>query len=345
MSDSDLLISQSSQGSLPECVYSGLAGSGETGRTTVVRHNQTYGSPVALSADDTVSMDSASLVRQSSHPVNFDGFSGRDAFVVRDVSSAKEANDCRFQAGTKSKLMILSEKLQGFERQMEFHAKQRRMHEEQRFLNISESLNRLDESISQESKRRMETIKALHGIFESQIGAVQSKVESLFNDKLDKLDSAVQSLSERIDNITAQCEENEKLLQDNLANNCVALEKNLATVQKLFECEKLARQEREEHIMKRISEVEHQSENAFGKEMQHTESQYESLKSEFEKVKQQNEEREKLIKSSVLDQLATLSNGLAVESCARENADSDLTQALHSFMKVIADVSKLPISS
>lgn len=97
--------------------------------------------------------------------------------------------------------------------------------------------------------------------------------------------------------------------------------------------------------MKRISEVEHQSESAFGKEMKNTESQYYLLKSEVEKIKQQNEEREKMIKSSVLDQIAALSNGLAVESCARESADSDLTQALHSFMKVIADVSKLPMSN
>lgn len=68
-------------------------------------------------------------------------------------------------------------------------------------------------------------------IFESQISAVQSKVESFFNDKLDQLDSVVQSLSDRIDAINTQCEDNEKLLHENLENNCVALEKNLATVQ------------------------------------------------------------------------------------------------------------------
>lgn len=96
--------------------------------------------------------------------VNDDAFSGRDLFIVRDVLSDKDANDHRFQNGTKSKLMILSEKLQGFERQMEFHSKQRRMHEEQRFLSINDSLERLDDAISQESKRRMETIKALHGV-------------------------------------------------------------------------------------------------------------------------------------------------------------------------------------
>ncbi|ORM40796.1 SF-assemblin [Babesia sp. Xinjiang] len=344
MSDSELLISQGSQCSIPDSAYSGLGGFGEPTRATVVRNTQLYGSSSVHFSGEPESIYRSPGFRQSSHPVTLEGFSAQDQCVVRDVSSDKETKDSRFQGGTKSKLMILSEKLQGFERQMEFHAKQRRMHEEQRFLNISESLSRLDEAISQESKRRMETIKALHGIFESQIGAVQSKVEALFNDKLDQLDSVVQSLSERIAALSTQCEENEKVLHDNLENNCVTLEKNLATVQKLFECEKLSRQEREEHIMKRISEVELQTENAFGKEMQNTENQYQTLKIEFDKIKQQNEEREKVIKASVLDQIAALSNGLAVESCARESADSDLTQALHSFMKVIADVSKLPIS-
>ncbi|GFE54698.1 hypothetical protein BaOVIS_021020 [Babesia ovis] len=345
MSDNELMISQGSQGSISDTAFLGLGDFGEPSRTTVVRNTQPYGCLAALSTGESGSVYRSPALRQSSHPVTIEGYYNHDNDLIRDALPDKEAKDCRFQGGTKSKLMILSEKLQGFERQMEFHAKQRRMHEEQRFLNISESLSRLDEAISQESKRRMETIKALHGIFDTQIGAVQNKVETLFNDKLDQLDSVVQSLSERIDAITTQCEDNEKLLQDNLENNCVALEKNLATVQKLFECEKLSRQEREEHIMKRISEIELQSENAFGKEMQNTENQYQALKAEFEKIKQQNEEREKMIKASVLDQLAALSNGLAVESCARENADSDLTQALHSFMKVIADVSKLPISN
>ncbi|GBE61534.1 hypothetical protein BOVATA_030270 [Babesia ovata] len=339
MSDSDLLISHSSHGSLPESAYVVLP-------LPCLPATRCQWTRTIRFVNRLILVRSA-VSRHYLHffTVRSDGFSGRDLFLVHDVLPEKEANDRRFQGGTKSKLMILSEKLQGFERQMEFHAKQRRMHEEQRFLNISESLNKLDEAISQESKRRMETIKALHGIFESQIGAVQTKVETFFNDKLDQLDGVVSSLSERIDAISARCEDNEKLLQDNLENNCVALEKNLATVQKLFECERLSRQEREEHILKRISDVELQSESAFGKEMQNTEGQYQQLKAEFEKIKQQNEEREKVIKSSVLDEIAALSNGLAVESCARESADSDLTQALHSFMKVIADVSKLPISS
>lgn len=345
MSDNDLMISQSSQFSLQESTCDSLGGLDDALKLKPFQHSQTYSCPIDLSSGGTLAKDRLNGCRLSSQSSGGDLLSGRDLFIARDVLSDMEAKDRRFQCGTKSKLMILSEKLQGFERQMEFHSKQRRMHEEQRFLSIHDSLERIDEAISQESKRRMETIKALHGIFETQINAVQSKVESFFNDKLDQLECVVQSLSERIDTVSNQCADNDKLLHENLENSCVALEKNLATVQKLFESEKLSRQEREEHIMKRISDVEQQSEGAFGKEMQKAESHYYSLKSEVEKIKQQNEEREKMIKSSVLDQIAALSNGLAVESCARESADSDLTQALHSFMKVIADVSKLPISS
>ncbi|EDO06337.1 sf-assemblin/beta giardin family protein [Babesia bovis T2Bo] len=344
MSDSELMISQGSQCSMSDSSFLGLGELSEPLRTTVVRNTHTYSILPPVSSGETGYVYRSPTLRQTSNALTIEGYYAQESDILRDLSPEREAKDPRFQGTTKSKLSILTEKLQGFERQMEFHAKQRRMHEEQRFLKISESLCNLDESITQESKRRLETIKALHGVFDSKIVSVQTNIENLFNDKFDRLESVMKSLTERIDAISNQSEDNEKILQDNLENNCVALEKNLATVQKLFESEKLARQEREEHIMKRMTELEMQTANAVGKEMQNVEKQYQDFKTELDGLKRQSESREKEIKEKVLNKLASLSNELTAEACARENADNIMTQALHCYMKVIADVSKLPYS-
>lgn len=84
--------------------------------------------------------------------------------VVNELLEKPETYDPRFNTGTRSKLLILNDKLLGFERQMEIQSRQRRQLEESRLLNINESLNKLQNAITLESKRRMETIKALHGV-------------------------------------------------------------------------------------------------------------------------------------------------------------------------------------
>ncbi|EAN31545.2 SF-assemblin/beta giardin family protein [Theileria parva strain Muguga] len=261
--------------------------------------------------------------------------------VVNELLEKPETYDPRFNTGTRSKLLILNDKLLGFERQMEIQSRQRRQLEESRLLNINESLNKLQNAITLESKRRMETIKALHGIFESQINSVQNKVENLFMQKLDQLDSVIQSLSDRIDNIQTYVNENESKFSTTIESNCILLEKTLSNLQKCFEEEKLSRQEREEQILKSLSEIELKTDSSINEELEKINSAYHNLKNELSDLKKFKQESDKKLKSKILDEFSSINNGLVMESRAREESDNDIVEALHSYAKILNDYSNL----
>lgn len=65
---------------------------------------------------------------------------------------------------TKSKLAVLSERICGFERQMETEAKQRRESEEGRVIAIKEAISKLEKTLNAEIKRRVEANKALQAV-------------------------------------------------------------------------------------------------------------------------------------------------------------------------------------
>lgn len=65
---------------------------------------------------------------------------------------------------TRSKLAVLSERIHGFEKQMETEAKQRRETEEGRVVAIKEAISKLEKTLNAEIKRRVEANKALQAV-------------------------------------------------------------------------------------------------------------------------------------------------------------------------------------
>ncbi|UKK02497.2 filament assembling protein [Theileria orientalis] len=291
----------------------------------LMKHSRTVGSSfysIANSLDTSFKQET-----QSSYP------------VISELLEKPETYDPRFNTGTRSKLLILNDKLVGFERQMELQARHKRYQEENRLININESLNKLQNAITLESKRRMETIKALHGIFETQITSVQNKVENLFMQKLDQLDNVIQSLSDRIDSIQKYVNEKESKFTTTIESNCMVLEKNLSNLQKFFEEEKMARQEREEQIIKKLSEIEMKTDLSLTQEIDKINSTYQNLKNELSDLKKFKEESDKKLKSKILDEFSNINNGLVMESRAREESDNDIVEALHKYAKILNDYS------
>ncbi|BAM42343.1 filament assembling protein [Theileria orientalis strain Shintoku] len=291
----------------------------------LMKHSRTAGSSlysITNSLDTSLKQET-----QSSYP------------VISKLLENPESYDPRFNTGTRSKLLILNDKLVGFERQMELQAKHKRHQEENRLININESLNKLQNAITLESKRRMETIKALHGIFETQINSVQNRVENLFMQKLDQLDNVIQTLSDRIDSIQTYVNENDSKFTSTIETNCMVLEKNLSNLQKSFDEEKMARQEREEQIVKKLSEIEMKTDSSITKELDKINSSYHNMKTELSDLKKFKEESEKKLKTKILDEFSNINNGLVMESRAREESDNDIVEALHKYAKILNDYS------
>ncbi|KYK62541.1 SF-assemblin/beta giardin protein [Toxoplasma gondii TgCatPRC2] len=190
---------------------------------------------------------------------------------------------------TRSKLAVLSERIHGFEKQMECEAKQRREGEEGRLLAIREAITKLEKTLNAEIKRRVEANKALQAMFESQLLGVQDKLSSVFVEKFEQLQCALDALNDR-----------------------------LAVVEREFTVER----------EKQTKEWEEKTE-LLGRDMaaiqNSREQKYDQVREELEEAKRVRERGEEKFQTFVLEEVAALKNGLILESqvsyrCSRNSS-------------------------
>ncbi|KEP60128.1 UNVERIFIED_CONTAM: SF-assemblin/beta giardin protein [Hammondia hammondi] len=190
---------------------------------------------------------------------------------------------------TRSKLAVLSERIHGFEKQMECEAKQRREGEEGRLLAIREAITKLEKTLNAEIKRRVEANKALQAMFESQLLGVQDKLSSVFVEKFEQLQCALDALNDR-----------------------------LAVVEREFTVER----------EKQTKEWEEKNE-LLGRDMAAIQSareqKYDQVREELEEAKRVRERGEEKFQTFVLEEVAALKNGLILESqvssqCSRNSS-------------------------
>merc|ERR1719214_575690 len=114
-----------------------------------------------------------------------------------------------------SKLSMLQDRFHGFEKQMEIETKQRREQEEHKLNTIRDSMAKLEKTLNAEIKRRVEANKALQAMFESQIATVQDKLECVFVERLDSIQSSCDSLNDRMAMVERDfSKEREKYIRD-----------------------------------------------------------------------------------------------------------------------------------
>ncbi|KAK2194356.1 SF-assemblin-beta-giardin [Babesia duncani] len=293
----------------------------------LIRHANSFGSGSDTSPNSQPTLyDYTKPYRQGSFPI----FSDSSTF------SGADNQPYNFTNGAKSKLLILNEKLIGFERQMERQAKQRRRLEESRFHNISSAIEKLQERLANETHSRMGTIKGLHGVFDTEIKNVEKKLEETFVDRLGKLESIIAALEERIQLIQEQVSENERTFNQHVETSCVALEKNIALVQKQFESEKLNRQEREDEISRRISQVEQKYDSELPPYIDKMDQLYGQMKKEMQDLRETRRLEELKMRESLMDEINKIHNVLIAECEAREGADEDMVKALNHYGKILS---------
>ncbi|EPR63917.1 putative SF-assemblin [Toxoplasma gondii TgCatPRC2] len=242
---------------------------------------------------------------------------------------------------TRSKLAVLSERIHGFEKQMESEAKQRRESEESRVIAIKEAITKLEKTLNAEIKRRVEANKALQAMFESQLLGVQDKLSSIFVEKFDQLQSALDALNDRLTVVERESAiEKEKQAKEWEEKN-VVISKDMSTIKAALETESQLRQEREVQLAKRLGELEYRTEGKFEAEKNTRQQKYEQAHEEMEEAKRIRERNEEKFQTFVLEEIAALKNGLVLESQAREGADDDIVQAVNHYTTALQDALRL----
>ena len=236
---------------------------------------------------------------------------------------------------------MMQDQFLNFERQMEDETKSRRAAEDSKLSGARETLQRLEKTLNAEVKRRVEANKALQDMFESQILSVQHKLEAGFEERLEKVEDAVNSLADRVGVIERDFAiERDRYVRDIEDKNALVA-RDVNGLQTAFENERLVRAEKEALIVKRLADIEAKTDERIegGKIM--LDNRILQIRAEMEDIYRTTASGEDKFEKFVLDEIASLKNAVLLESQSRESADDDLVNALNHYTKALQDALRI----
>mmetsp|Transcript_43417 Transcript_43417/g.112095 ORF Transcript_43417/g.112095 Transcript_43417/m.112095 type:complete len:266 (-) Transcript_43417:117-914(-) len=242
---------------------------------------------------------------------------------------------------TGAKLGALREKFTGFQNQWETETKHRIDRDGTKLDTVKESMMKLESTLNSEIKRRVEANKALQAMFESQISSIQDRLEAIFIERVDKLQTSVDTLGDRMGTVERDFTlTREQYIQDIEDKNAVVA-KDTNGMQNAFENEKIDRRERELAISKKLGDHEAKTQAALEAQGAAREQKYQSMRGELEEIKRTREKGDDKFQTFILEEVAAVKNGLVAESHAREQADDDIVQALNHYTKCLQDALRI----
>jgi hypothetical protein len=228
-----------------------------------------------------------------------------------------------------------------FERQMEDESRTRRAAEDSKLTTARDILLRLEKTLNAEVKRRVEANKALQEMFESQILQVQEKLEAGFEERLDKVEDAVNGLADRVGIIERDFAiERDRYVRDIEDKNALVA-RDVNSLQTSVENERLVRAEKEALIVKRLTDIEAKTDERIEGSKVMLDNRILQIRSEMEDIYKANTSGDDRFEKFVLEEIASLKNSVLLESQARESADDDLVNALNHYTKALQDALRI----
>merc|ERR1740130_1971105 len=186
-----------------------------------------------------------------------------------------------------------------------------------------------------------ESNKSLQSLFEHQISTIQERLESVFIDRLEHLQKSVDDLGDRMGSVEKDFTlTREQYIQDIEDKNAVVA-KDVNGMQNAFENEKIDRKERELAISYKLGEHETRTQAAFEAQTVNREHKYSGLRTELDGIKRSREKGDDKFQTFILEEVASVKNGLVQESQWREQADDDIVQALNHYTKCLQDALRI----
>ncbi|CAK9105124.1 unnamed protein product [Durusdinium trenchii] len=138
---------------------------------------------------------------------------------------------------------------------------------------VKESMMSLVHSVQSEIKERVDANKALNAMFESQVQAIQDRLEFVFMKKLDRLDHSVAAISQRMSVVERDFAlTREKHMQDMLRRN-QHLAQDAEKFMSALRSERADRQHRADGFARQLSDYEAKTRTFISSQMQMREQQ------------------------------------------------------------------------
>ncbi|ANQ05839.1 Uncharacterized protein PCOAH_00001950 [Plasmodium coatneyi] len=242
---------------------------------------------------------------------------------------------------TKIKIKRLCEKIEGFEKEIKNEILQKKNVEKEKIFVIREAINKLEKNLNNEIKKRIEHNRTIQSIFSSEILKVQEKIEHVVKDKVGEIEKAIKALDNKVDTIASNIESEKMKCIQNLEKRNNSIARDFSNLQAAFQQDKASNKEKESSICKKLEELERKSESRIATEKNIRDSKYQEIISYIEEIKRERKGKNENFQTFVMEEIATIKNGLILESQAREAADDDIVQAVNHYTKALQDSLRL----
>ncbi|GAW79002.1 SF-assemblin [Plasmodium gonderi] len=262
-------------------------------------------------------------------------------FFSEMTRKSLDINEKCINNNTKIKIKRLCEKIEGFEKEIKNEILQKKNVEKEKIYVIREAINKLEKNLNSEIKKRIEHNRNIQSIFSSEILKVQEKIENVVNDKVSEIENAIKVLNDKINTISDNIENEKIKCIQNLEKKNSSIAKEFSNLQSAFQREKISNKEKENNICKKLEEIEKKSESKIATEKNIRDSKYQEIISYIEEIKRERKGKNENFQNFVMEEIATVKNGLILESQAREAADDDIVQAVNHYTKALQDSLRL----
>lgn len=239
--------------------------------------------------------------------------------------------------GAQIKLHQLTERFQGLERQVQADLKAKVNSEVSTLQFATGRFAHLEEALHAEVRRRGAAFKALQVTSEAQLAVVQEKLEGLFLERYESIQSSVDSLSDRMDTVEKDFLQSRERYIHEMKDKSAAVEKDLVAFQSAFEQDVLDRRKRETALLESLRGLVAMSSDKLRQEIEICDHKFSRLHSDLQDSKRTREDAQASYEAAVREQVELLRKEIASEAATREQADDDIVNALNHYTKALQD--------
>jgi len=153
-----------------------------------------------------------------------------------------------------SDLRHLAESFKGFEQQLKETKERKKSSEEKKLIDIKNDLMKIAQSVTLESKRRSECLRALERMFKDDVEELRKDIETPIDEKLQQILTDLTGLTNAVDNLDSKIAADRKAFPAAIEKHSSNLTKNIEEFKAKFESDSVQRQEKQKVIEKTLKE-------------------------------------------------------------------------------------------
>ena len=178
--------------------------------------------------------------------------------MMDDTKSIARSATTKHTTGTSrsisGKLNTMADNFNNFYGDLEEETTIRKQAEEQRVLNMEKELDKIEQVLGIETKRRIEAGKALQTMFENKVQALQKRFKADLRECFEPLQAQIDALVSRVELLESTMENERRDREKEIQKANKEVLDKFTEHQKRFEVEKVTRLQREAQTLKRVGD-------------------------------------------------------------------------------------------